>query len=69
MSFIEGISTVSVDVADAALVVCLTSALILVVSLLAIPAVASTLRVVWLQRALERLYYNVKAAVRLRRDD
>jgi hypothetical protein len=43
MSFVEGLSTASVDVADPAFAICATAMILLVVGLFALPALAAAL--------------------------
>ncbi|MDB5905679.1 MAG: hypothetical protein JWM26_4557 [Betaproteobacteria bacterium] len=43
MSFVEGLSTASVDVADPTFAICVTAMILLVVGLFALPALAAAL--------------------------
>jgi hypothetical protein len=63
MSFVEGMSVISVDVADPTFVVCVTAAVLLVGLLLAIPAVATIPRFLSLKRGLGKLLWHAFTAV------
>jgi hypothetical protein len=55
MSFVEGVGTVGVDVADPAFAVCLSGLLLLIALLAAVPALASVLRLLHADSTLGRL--------------
>ena len=66
MSFVEGISAASIDVADPAVVVCVGGIMLLLGLLAATPALATVLRWLHPERALERLS-QLMTALGLRR--
>ena len=66
MSFVEGISAASIDVADPAVVVCVGGIMLLLGLLAATPALATVLKWLHPERALER-FWQLMTALGLRR--
>ena len=61
MSFVEGLSAVSLDVTDPAFAICATAMVVLLVGLFALPAIAaalSFLRTEGLMRFLSHLFHR-----------
>lgn len=56
MSFVEGLSAASVDVADPAFVLCVSSVALLLGLLLAVPAVATALSLLRPERLFGKLF-------------
>ena len=59
MSFVEGISAASIDVADPAFAVCVGGIVLLLSLLVAAPAVATMLRWLHPQRTLDKLRHLI----------
>jgi hypothetical protein len=64
MSFVEGISTAGVDVADPAFAICVTALVLLVAGIFALPALAAALNLIraegvtrFLMQLLRRLHH------------
>ena len=61
MSFVEGISAASIDIADPAFAVCVGGIVLLLSLLVAAPAVATMLRWLHPARTLEKLRHLISA--------
>ena len=66
MSFVEGISAASIDITDPAVVVCVGGIMFLLGLLAATPALATVLKLLHPERAIERLS-QLMGALGLRR--
>lgn len=66
MSLVEGFGAIGAEVADPAFVICLSSVLLLLSLLFAVPAVAAALNLRRVERFMEKLFWQVMTALHWR---